>query len=204
MRAKRADGGVIKQLIALCLFQPLSHGLRRASSPCGEPFGLCNTAPKLSPLAGDSSRARPVDDKARGESGGIGSVASGSKARRPYSNQRSWHEVPKGEWLKEAKCREVFPLSLFTIVHRQLPRKRWRLLAVPPHAKKSPIGGSFHYLLIFISSRSRCSCRGRTGPRRGHSPRAGSCCRNSLGNSSRSSSRSRGRSPWGRCWSGTW
>ena len=39
-----------------------------------------------------------------------------------------WHEVPKGEWLKEAKCREVFPLSLFTIVHRQLPRKRWSLL----------------------------------------------------------------------------
>ena len=113
-----------------CLRQPLSQSaLRRiASSPCGEPFGLCNTAPKLSPRAGDSSRARPVDDKARGESGGIGSVASGSKARRPYSNQRSWHEVTKGEWLKEAKCREVFPLSLFTIVHRQLPRKRWSLL----------------------------------------------------------------------------
>ena len=38
------------------------------------------------------------------------------------------NEQLKGEWLKEAKCREVFPLSLFTIVHRQLPRKRWSLL----------------------------------------------------------------------------
>ena len=39
-------------------------------------------------LKGDSSRARPVGDAARGESGGIGSIASGSEARRPYSNQR--------------------------------------------------------------------------------------------------------------------
>ena len=39
-------------------------------------------------LKGDSSRARPVGDAARGESGGIGSIASGSAARRPYSNQR--------------------------------------------------------------------------------------------------------------------
>ena len=93
------------------------------------------TIPKLSPFTGDSSRARPVGDAARGESGGIGSVASGSKARRPYSNQRSWHEVPKWEWLKEAKCREVFPLSLFTIVHRQLPRKRWSLLGAILYAK---------------------------------------------------------------------
>ena len=46
-----------------------------------------------------------------------------------------WHEVPKGEWLKEAKCREVFPLSLFTIVHRQLPRKRWSLLGAILYAK---------------------------------------------------------------------
>ena len=76
-----------------------------------------------------------------------------------------------------------------------------------PPTEKSPIGALFIaclFSLILISSRSRCSCRGRTGPRRGHSPRAGSCCRNSRGNSSRSSSRSRGRSPWGRCRSGTW
>ena len=89
------------------------------------------------------------------------------------------------------------------------PKGRNRNLPWPPckkviKTKKSPLRSSGHYLLIFISSRSRCSCRGRTGPRRGHSPRAGSCCRNSRGNSSRSSSRSRGRSPWGRCWSGTW
>ena len=43
-------------------------------------------------LKGDSSRARPVGDAARGESGGIGSIASGSAARRPYSNQRCGHE----------------------------------------------------------------------------------------------------------------
>ena len=189
-----------------CLRQPLSRLAATAPRP-GRLLGAVQApTQKLSPLAGDSSRARPVGDAAMGESGGIGSIASGSAARRPYSNQRSWHEVPKGEWLKEAKCREVFPLSLFTIVHRQLPRKRWSLLGVPP-TEKSPIGALFIaclFSLILISSRSRCLCRGRTGPRRGHSPRAGSCCRNSRGNSSRSSSRSRGRSPWGRCWSGTW
>ena len=56
-------------------------------------------------LKGDSSRARPVGDAARGESGGIGSIASGSEARRPYSNQRSWHgeAMTKGERLKAAK-----------------------------------------------------------------------------------------------------
>ena len=74
-------------------------------------YSFSRSKQKLSPRAGDSSRARLVDDKARGESGGIGSVASGSEARRPYSNQRSWHEVPKGEWLRSAKCREMFPLS---------------------------------------------------------------------------------------------
>ena len=116
-------------------------------------------------LKGDSSRARPVGDAARGESGGIGSIASSSEARRPYSNQRcgcecneqpeglqrgfcclrqplsqsasrriassparepfgcgissnpkavpmkwgKWHEVPKGEWLKQAKCVRYSP-----------------------------------------------------------------------------------------------
>ena len=33
-----------------------------------------------------------------------------------------WHEVPKGVRLKTAECRELFPLSLFAIAHRQLPR----------------------------------------------------------------------------------
>ena len=46
-------------------------------------------------LKGDSSRARPVGDAARGESGGIGSIASGSVARRPYSNQRCGFRVAK-------------------------------------------------------------------------------------------------------------
>ena len=46
-------------------------------------------------LKGDSSRARPVGDEAKGESGGIGSIASGSAARRPYSNQRCGFRVAK-------------------------------------------------------------------------------------------------------------
>ena len=48
-------------------------------------------------LKGDSSRARPVGDAARGESGGIGSIASGSAARRPYSNQRSWMRAKRAD-----------------------------------------------------------------------------------------------------------
>ena len=70
---------------------------------------------KLSPFTGDSSRARPVGDAARGESGGIGSIASGSEARRPYSNQRcgcECNEQTKGEQLGAAKCCKLFPLSL--------------------------------------------------------------------------------------------
>ena len=70
---------------------------------------------KLSPFTGDSSRARPVGDAARGESGGIGSIASGSEARRPYSNQRcgcECNEQTKGEQLGAAKCRKLFHLSL--------------------------------------------------------------------------------------------
>ena len=113
------------------------------------------------------------------------------------------------------KCRKGNGLEMLTAASYSPPQLRLRS-AAPPHAvapfgcpptEKSPIGALFIaclFSLILISSRSRCLCRGQTGPRRGHSPRAGSCCRNSRGNSSRSSSRSRGRSPWGRCWSGTW
>ena len=36
-----------------------------------------------------------MGDAARGESGGIGSIASGSAARRPYSNQRCGFRVAK-------------------------------------------------------------------------------------------------------------
>ena len=36
--------------------------------------------------------------------------------------------VTKGERLGDAEHCEMFPLSLFAIAHRQLPRKRWRLL----------------------------------------------------------------------------
>ena len=56
----------------------------------------CGTNSNIKPaLKGDSSRARPVGDAARGESGGIGSIASGSAARRPYSNQRCGFRVAK-------------------------------------------------------------------------------------------------------------
>ena len=107
---------------------PLKRSLREGVRHC-TPSLYCTK--RRHRETGDSSRARPVGDAARGESGGIGSIASGSAARRPYSNQRcgcECNEQTKGERLKAAKCREVFPLSLFTIVHRQLPRKRWSLL----------------------------------------------------------------------------
>ena len=60
------------------------------SSPAsGGAFLVCGTNSHIKPaLKWDSSRARPVGDAARRESGGIGSIASGSAARRPYSNQR--------------------------------------------------------------------------------------------------------------------
>ena len=89
LRVQRADGGSKNKLTVLCLLQPLSRLAATAPRP-GSLLVCVSTAQKLSPLAGDSSRARPVDDEARGESGGIGSVASYSAARRPYSNQRSW------------------------------------------------------------------------------------------------------------------
>ena len=38
-----------------------------------------------------------MGDAARGESGGLGSIASGSEARRPYSNQRSWLRVQRAD-----------------------------------------------------------------------------------------------------------
>ena len=67
---------------------------------------------KLSPQAGDSSRARPVGDAARGESGGIGSIASGSVARRPYSNQRCGCECnEQTEGLHRGCCYLRQPLS---------------------------------------------------------------------------------------------
>ena len=64
-------------------------------------------------LKGDSSRARPVGDAARGESGGIGSIASGSAARRPYSNQRCGFRVAKaGGVIKQPIALRLFqPLS---------------------------------------------------------------------------------------------
>ena len=105
MRAKRADGGVISWLL---LFTSTPQSIRLAAYcqlPVRGAFWI-TTNQKLSPRAGDSSRARPVGDEARGESGGIGSIASGSAARRPYSNQRSCRgvAVTKGEWLGDAKC----------------------------------------------------------------------------------------------------
>ena len=50
-------------------------------------------------------------------------------------------EWPKGERLKDAKCREVFPLSLCAAAHRQLPSKRWRLLVQYKLQHKASPGG---------------------------------------------------------------
>ncbi len=66
------------------------------NSPASGGVFWCGTNSNIKPaLKGDSSRARPVGDAARGESGGIGSIASGSAARRPYSNQRCGFRVAK-------------------------------------------------------------------------------------------------------------
>ena len=64
---------------------PLKRSLREGVRHC-TPSLYCTK--RRHSETGDSSRARPVGDAARGESGGIGSIASGSAARRPYSNQR--------------------------------------------------------------------------------------------------------------------
>ena len=95
MRATRADGGSHKKLAAFRLVTPSVK-----PSVCQLPvkgsllvrFISLHIKPALK---GDSSRARPVGDAARGESGGIGSIASGSVARRPYSNQRCGFRVAK-------------------------------------------------------------------------------------------------------------
>ena len=72
---------------------PQSHFVRQL--PVRGAF-WCYISSNIKPaLKGDSSRARPVGDAARGESGGIGSIASGSVARRPYSNQRCGFRVAK-------------------------------------------------------------------------------------------------------------
>ena len=94
MRATRADGGSHKKLAAFRLVAPSVK-----PSVCqlpGRGAFWCGTNSNIKPaLKGDSSRARPVGDAARGESGGIGSIASGSAARRPYSNQRCGFRVAK-------------------------------------------------------------------------------------------------------------
>ena len=77
----------------------------------------CGTNSHIKPaLKGDSSRARPVGDAARGESGGIGSIASGSEARRPYSNQRCGCECnEQTEGLHRGCCYLRQPLSLTSL-----------------------------------------------------------------------------------------
>ena len=70
-----------------CAFQPLSQTFGLPAPRPGSLLDCASTNYKPA-LKGDSSRARPVGDAARGESGGIGSIASSSEARRPYSNQR--------------------------------------------------------------------------------------------------------------------
>ena len=78
---------------SLLISTPQSHFVRQLP---GRGAFWCGTNSNIKPaLKGDSSRARPVGDAARGESGGIGSIASGSAARRPYSNQRCGFRVAK-------------------------------------------------------------------------------------------------------------
>ena len=86
---------VILPVPARSPFRFIRH--RRRSTPnLKEGAFWCGTNSNIKPaLKGDSSRARPVGDAARGESGGIGSIASGSAARRPYSNQRCGFRVAK-------------------------------------------------------------------------------------------------------------
>ena len=86
---------VILPVPARSPFRFIRH--RRRSTPnLKEGAFWCGTNSNIKPaLKGDSSRARPVGDAARGESGGIGSIASGSVARRPYSNQRCGFRVAK-------------------------------------------------------------------------------------------------------------
>ena len=86
-------------------------------------------------LKGDSSRARPVGDAARGESGGIGSIASGSEARRPYSNQRcGCEQSEQTEGLNRgcACLRQPFSQSAFT-AYCQLPAWGAFWCALQPH-----------------------------------------------------------------------
>ena len=78
-----------------CIGVALVYVNPSVNPPCGvlpapRPGSLldCASTNYKPALKGDSSRARPVGDAARGESGGIGSIASSSEARRPYSNQR--------------------------------------------------------------------------------------------------------------------
>ena len=87
---------VIKMLICCLPYSLRKFALQRISSSLLEGAFWCGTNSNIKPaLKGDSSRARPVGDAARGESGGIGSIASGSAARRPYSNQRCGFRVAK-------------------------------------------------------------------------------------------------------------
>ena len=92
-------------------------------------------------LKGDSSRARPVGDAARGESGGIGSIASSSEARRPYSNQRCGCECnEQTEGLQRGFCCLRQPLS--QTFGLPAPRPGRLLGAVQaPTQKLSPLAG---------------------------------------------------------------
>ena len=59
MRAKRADGGVIKQLIALCLFQPLSQTFGLPAPRPGSLLAFCNHHPKAVPVYGGFEPSAP-------------------------------------------------------------------------------------------------------------------------------------------------
>ncbi len=102
---------------------------------------------------GDSSRARPVGDAARGESGGIGSIASGSVARRPYSNQRCGFRVSESRrGCSVAAVVYVNPSVKPSVC--QLPVEGSLLVRLTTSLVHPPLGG-FHIAKQYFTARQR-------------------------------------------------
>ena len=74
-----------------------------------------------------------MGDAARGESGGIGSIASGSAARRPYSNQRCGFRV--------AKAGGVIKQSIALCLSQPLSQSALRRIASSPAGE--PFGAPY-------------------------------------------------------------
>ena len=114
-----------------CLRQPLSHGLRRASSPAGAPFG-CGTSsnPKAVPACGGFEPSAP---SGRCSEGRIGRNREYCKRQRskttifqPAFVAANVMSSRKGNGLEMLTAASYSPLSF--AYAQQLPRTRWRLL----------------------------------------------------------------------------